>query len=409
MKILGNWSLCAVLVWMLGLGGTSAYGYAKPKRHTVFEIYAVASRDWWNGEENLYAYQPETDEIFRYSPLFAIATSPLAYLPPGVGHAIWKILNGAAFAGAMGYWLRRGILQKFSPNEIGVALLLSLPVGLLSLHTAQATMIMVGLMMVATVAISQDRWWLAGGLMAGATLIKVYPIAFAAVLAVVFWRQFSWRFAVCLAVGLLLPIFAQSPEYAFDQTLKWFGQLLAGAEINRERLKSLDGLLEILGLSLPRNVFLGLGAFAGLGVLVVTWVYHVRAAKRAETLSISLAWYIAWVLLFSPATEPVTFSILAAAIAWAIIVAFRRPGAWIDRGILAVSLFLIGPIQTDLVGKAGREWGGSFAAPTWGTLLFVAWLTMELVRFLISTRTAASSSPASSPARSTGRSEPGPG
>jgi len=407
-KILGNWLLCAAIVWVLSLTGSAIFGYLKPHGHSVFEIYAVASRGWWNSADNIYQYQAETDEIYRYSPLFAVVTSPLAYLPLGAGTALWKVFNTVIFAGSLWFWLRRGITHRLTSNELGVAFLLALPVALLSLHIGQATMLMVGLMMVANVAIHGNRWWLAAGLLAAATLVKVYPLAYAAVLGVVYWRQFSWRFLICLTVGLGLPLIAQSPAYAFDQTVHWFQQLGDGAEINRDRLKSLDRLLEIIGLPLPRRVFLGLGALAGLGVLGVTFVYHQFGVDRKETLSRCLAWYLAWVLLFSPGTEPVTFSILAPVLAWAILVAFRRPGAWFDRGLLAVSLFLVGPIQTDLVGKAGREFGGSFAAPTWGALLFVVWLTMELVRFLTSSRRASSNPPASLPGNSTGQTLPAP-
>jgi hypothetical protein len=81
---MGWWSrrggaLAAGAVWAGLVLGIAIHGFFYPRAHTVFDIYAPASRQWWAGE-NLYL--PGAD-YYRYSPLFAIAITP--FTPPAWG------------------------------------------------------------------------------------------------------------------------------------------------------------------------------------------------------------------------------------------------------------------------------------------------------------------------------------
>src|SRR5438876_1142030 len=70
-----------------------------------------------------------------------------------------------------------------------------------------------------------DHWTSAAGWLAGATLIKGYPLALALVLSVLFPRRFAWRFAAALALGLALPFAGGRPAAVVAQYGSWFAHL----------------------------------------------------------------------------------------------------------------------------------------------------------------------------------------
>jgi hypothetical protein len=257
---------------------------------------------------------------------------------------------------------------------------------------------MTGLVLLGLTAVTRERWWPAAGFLAAATLIKMFPLALAMVLAVLYWRKFPLRFAVALGVGLLLPLAAQSPEYALRQTGEWLHHVTGSLELNRDRLRSLDKLFELAGLEMNRHAFQALAAGAGAAVLAVgVWATR-RGLPRGEVLFLVGAWFSTWVLLYSPSSENATFSILGPFIAWAIVDAFRRPGAWVSRVWLLASLYLMCLAGGD-TGILTKSLFTKYPATTIGGVMFQLWLVADLRRRISSAGVeAAAPSPPASPA-----------
>ena len=69
--------------------------------HTVYPVLAEGSRLWWT-EQPLHGYIKDLEDIYRYSPTFAILYTPLACLPDWLGACLWSLLSIGLFVAAMG-------------------------------------------------------------------------------------------------------------------------------------------------------------------------------------------------------------------------------------------------------------------------------------------------------------------
>ncbi|QJW97787.1 glycosyltransferase family 87 protein [Frigoriglobus tundricola] len=262
------WPRTVATIWIIACLAIAVAAYLKPRGHTLFDIYVNGIRAWWAGED-LYGRQPDTNEFYRYSPAFAVVTGPLALLPPGAGNAAWKLSNAAVFALGLFVWCRRGAPWAPSADRTATVFLLALLHANGNLYNGQANLMLTGLVLLGLTAAARDRWWWAAGFLAAATLIKVFPLALALVFAVLFWRTFPARYLAALGAGLVAPLAAQRPDYAFGQLAEWGRHLASSTELNRDRLRSLDKLFEVLGAPIAPVAFAALAAGAGLAVLAV--------------------------------------------------------------------------------------------------------------------------------------------
>lgn len=366
-----NWPLFAVVVWVLGVVGVAVAGFLRPTSHTVYPIYAIAARDFLAGKPDLYRLQTETIEFFRYSPTFAVATIPFAVLSPAWGNALFMLLNGAAFACCLWVWVRHGLAWRPTPDQEAAIVLAAAVVVPISLATAQANLVMTGLLLLGMTAAARDRWWASAFCMAAAGLVKLYPLALALVMVVVFRRRFPLRFGVALALLLAVPFLCQETSYVVDRYIEWGDHLKVSDEYNRARLRNLSKLFELAGSPIPANIFRMMAVAAGGAVLLAGLVHDDRRVQLTRM----LGWFIAWSLLYSPGTENATYAILAPSAAEA----FVRIRWWPSRVLLGVVIMLAGPVNTDLFGKLGKQMGEQFAAPAVGAVLFQLWLVCELV------------------------------
>ncbi len=372
------WPRTVATIWVIACLAIAVEAYLKPRGHTLFDIYANGIRAWWAGAD-LYARQPDTNELYRYSPAFAVVTGPLALLPPGAGNAAWKLSNAAVFALGLFVWCRRGAPWAPSADRTATVFLFALLQAGGNLYNGQANLMMTGFLLLGLTAVVRDRWWWAAGLLAAATLMKVFPLALALVFAVLFWRTFPARYLAALGVGLVAPLVAQRPDYAMGQLAEWGRHLVSSTEINRERLRSLDKLFEIFGTPVGPAVFAALAAGAGLLVLAVgVWETRRGSPKGVLVFRVS-AWFVTWVVLFSPSSENATFSILSPFVAWALADAVTRPRTWAGRVWLFAALYLMGMATTD-AGGPFRHFFQSHCATTFGGLMFQAWLFADLMR-----------------------------
>lgn len=372
------WPRYALAVWVAASVFVAVDAYRNPRGHTLYPVYAIGVQNWWRGAD-LYPRQEETHELFRYSPAFAVAAGPFALLPPGTGNAAWKLFNIGAFALGLYVWAKRGPAGPLSAKRTAALFLVAVPVVMGNVYNGQANLLLMGFVLLALAAVARDRWWGAATALAAATLIKVFPVALALVLCVLYWRTLPVRFGAALAIGLAFPLVAQNPEYAARQTGEWLHHLSASTELNRDRLKSLDKLFEVAGAGVSRAAFQALAAGAGAVVLGVGVLAVLRREPRPAVLFQVGAWFVTWVVLFSPSSEAATFSVLGPFLAWATVEAFRRPRAWVERAWLVVCVYLVGPSDGD-TGKLTQWMFETYPATTLGAIGFQLWLFLDLAR-----------------------------
>jgi len=370
-----HWVATAVVTWVAITLALAIYGYHYPRTHTVYDVYELASRRWWAGED---LYLDSSQGHYRYSPLFAVGITPFALLPDSWGNALWRVFNSLIYVAGIASWARRALPGRRTSTQIAALLLLALPLSLQSLQNAQANLLMLGAVLLALSAAAEERWSSSAGWLALATLIKGYPLALAGILIVLYPRRFTLRFAAALAVGLLLPFAAQSPAVVAGNYASWFTHLSDSTSIMRERLRSIDHLFAIYGQPLAPRTFLWLQLSAGLAVLGLCAVHMRLVRDQRDRLAMTFLLFTAWVALFGPATESCTYVVVAPALAWLILDSFVEGASWASRLILIASLVLMGPIGTDVVGQTVRNFANEHGCKPIGALLFLSVLLLRL-------------------------------
>ena len=374
-----NWLALAALVWAAGVVALAIQGALQPHTRTVFDIYATAAKCWWAGED-MYVCRRDW---YRYSPLFAVGVSPLAMMPAGLGNALWKVLNALVFVAGVWVWLRHVVPGPTSRAVLGTALLLTLPGSVHSLHNGQATLLATGLCFLALAAAGRDRWWLAAGLVAAATLVKGYPLALALLLSALHFRAFAWRYAAVLGVGLLTPFLFQSPGVVADQYASWFRHLTESSDRNMARQRAVDHLLRNLGCTVAPAHFLVLSELAGVAVLGLCLAHARQTPDVRDRLARMSLLYLVWVVLFGPATESCSYAVVAPVVGWLLADAVGRGAGLTERVALTAALVLCGPVTTDLFGPTVREVADLKGAQPVGGLILLAcvlWRTASPLR-----------------------------
>jgi hypothetical protein len=79
-------------------------------------------------------------------------------------------------------------------------------------------------------------------------------------------------------------------------------------------------------------------------------------------------------MLFGPATEACTFVVIAPAIAWSLVDAYRTPGHRLSRLPLPIALLMMGPLVTDAAGATIRDFANGHGCQPLGALLYLGCL-----------------------------------
>jgi hypothetical protein len=308
-----------MLVWLGGLGLIVARVAIWPQRNNCFvEHYRPAGLNWLHGAP-LYAAQADT---CRYSPMMHALLAPFSLFSDRWGSAIWRVLLGATFLGAILYWVRAACPNMRTDPRWSFVVLCAVPLSIGSLNNGQANVPMTAAILIGAAAICQKRWNLAAAALALACLIKVYPIALVLLLIVVCSRQFAVRFAIALSIGLLLPFVLQDPVYVGQQYDRWLNNLEADDRSDwnlSEAYRDAWLLIRITGFPVDAHTYrliqMGTGCFIGLLCL---WMAR-RAVAQGELINRVVGLGCCWMTAFGPATESPTYILLSAPLAWLLV------------------------------------------------------------------------------------------
>jgi hypothetical protein len=327
---------------------------SKPRNHSDYLTFANPARNWLCGR-GLYLQEDAAGycDDFRYSPLVAVAVTPFALLPNPAGEVAWRLLNLGVLLGGLCWWARKVVTPTPTAKHLGLLLLLVLPLAAGNINNGQTNPLLLGLLLAAIACTTstkdrqagERRWNLASVLLALACLFKIYPIAVALLLVVVYPRQLGWRLALALLAGLLLPFALQYPQYVAQQYDIWFRYLL---HEDRQILpatatyRDLRLLIRVWIGPLPAPVYSAMQLLAAVGAAALCW-FGCRAGwpdRRLLPLLTGLG--CVWMTVFGVATESCTYMLTAATGGWALLQAWLEGRGLVVKGLLAGSygLFL---------------------------------------------------------------------
>lgn len=377
--------LAAALLVVMALGYVTVLRATKDFKQTDFTVYTAAANSVLRGGADLYRVTNERGWNYVYPPLFAIAMVPFAKIP-----LFWAILAWYAISVTLAAWavcMGVGMVRAQWPDGCGFWLYVLPPclIGwplISALTRGQATVLLLWLVTAAVFFAWKGRDGLGGACLAGAVVLKVFPVLLLAYFA---WRR-RWRLLMATTAGVVLGAFVLPAgvlgwQHNVSRLQEW-AQVVAEPALNLQAASQTAPLYsQLLDPVSSRNqslqaVLWRLGAAheappiaAGIGLGMVAVIILVGRSKRGHNELLVLCAVFAWMLLVSPVSENHYFVLLLMPLTALVSLAARSPDAttcWAAR--LAVILFA----ALNLMGKAIEYYGPL----CWGTLfLWAAILT----------------------------------
>jgi hypothetical protein len=368
-----SWARVAVIVWAVLLGLVCVRSVLQPDSHDCYKpFYEPAGRNWLGGED---LYQAKSATC-RYSPLVNALFAPLALTPTPVGGVIWRAVNAFAFLGGLFWWLRAVAPPTWTRAHWAWMFLLVAPLSIPTINCAQANPLLAGLVLAGTAAAMRERWNWAAIFVAGACLLKIYPIALALLFIVVVPRRFTPRFVIALAAGLALPFLMQDPFWVAKQYANWWTSLCIDDRTQwpfETCYRDLWLLLRFYHWPVNYHGYVVIQLLIAAVAAAVCWASRWWAARpRVEVLNTAFGLAVCWMTVCGPSTEGGGYVLVAPTLAWAFLESWRlRSPLWV-RGLLLASTvaFTVGVLAC-LVPRSS-EWMAYGPHPLGGLFLLLA-------------------------------------
>jgi hypothetical protein len=339
-----EWLKRALALWVILAIGVAIKCLVQPSSHTVFPVFAVGARSWW-ADISLYVRCVEQD-LFRYSPTFAVAMTPFGLLPHWAGGVLWGIASTALLVWTVRVFLREILPGDWPPQREALLLTLVLIGSARGIWSGQSNALLISLAMWACVAIARRQWWLAAFLLAGPVFMKLWPIALALLLMACWPRQLIGRF--CAAAGVLaaVPFLTRPFATVCWQYSGWFAMLRSTQQERWHGYRDAWTIWEYLQTPVPYNVYEMLQVETGLAVLAwCLWQRQALGPTRRLLASVFSIW-VGWQLFLGPGSERLTYLIVAPTMAWVLLTSLAEKrlrvlavAAWLLATLLSMGAF----------------------------------------------------------------------
>jgi hypothetical protein len=151
---------------------------------------------------------------------------------------------------------------------------------------------------------------------------KIYPIAFALLLVVIFPKELSVRLLLGLVGLFAVSLLLQKPSYVLKEYGSWFANLTSDRRRELEyygRWRDFYLLLRLIGIPISGVSWTIVQVIAGVIAATICLVGTIRRWPLVTLLFCAMSLAIVWMLLFGPATEAATYMLLAVPSAYLLI------------------------------------------------------------------------------------------
>ena len=324
-----------------------------------FEIFRTASRHLVSGQDLYAEYPAEHTDRFKYSPTFALLFEPFAWLPWPLALLGWNLLNALVLFVA--------VERVLPPRRAQLAQGLLLLEVLRGMQNAQSNALVAALIVLAFVAMEQQRSWRAAFAVALGVCVKIFPLA---ALTFAIARRRAIRTGVAAAVVgaalVALPLLLLSPAALAAQYASWRG--VESTDAQQRWFSAMELLHRTTGLSLPNWPI----QLAGTFVLLAPLALRRERWDDARFRLLYLCSVLLYVVLFNHQAERASYLIaFTGATIWFASEPFARWRMWL-YGAAMVSI----PVMSTLVPGA---WLRTQAATTYRLALpcLAIWLVIQ--------------------------------
>jgi hypothetical protein len=360
-----------------------------PIQRTDFTVYQLAGQAVLDGAD-IYQVRNVRGWAYVYPPPFAILMTPFALLSVFWGALIWYLISVALIIWALVMCVRT-VRSAFSVDG-HLLILLIVPIVLLlvwfmsGLTRGQASVLLMWLVLAAFCWHWEGHELRGGACLAGAVLLKVFPIV---LLGYFVWRR-KWKFlfatfATITVGGLILP----GAVFGFKRNLAYWeswGRTIARPALANESERAQSGLNEqLLDPQKSRNQSLmavlsrltnnsfawGATVFVALAMAGAMWVVGRKTGEKYELLIGSAV--MTWMLLVPPVSETHYFILLLLPLMALLVVAITDP----DETTKRISRWTLIVFCTLVIASAGIRQFEIVGVPCWSTLM--VWVAQLLV------------------------------
>jgi alpha-1,2-mannosyltransferase len=244
---------------------------------------------------------------FVYAPQCALVFVPWAMLPKPYGEIVWSWTILAVLAVGV-FRLTRMVSHDDRWFLISTVVTAAISAG--CARNGQATLIITGLMLLATVELKAEHWWRATVLLALAFAFK--PVSFVMILLVaVIYRPMMWRLAVATLFVGIAPFLVARPEYALTQCVAFYeNSHIAFKDGETGYWAHIYGMLKVFGLDLPSPIQQTGRVVFAVGTLAACWL-AARKLPQDRGLFFLFAFSNCYLMLFNSRTEGSTYAMVA--------------------------------------------------------------------------------------------------
>ncbi len=183
---------------------------------THYNNYVIFKSSFFHFMQNLDLYAPypkEHYDLFKYSPSFALFMGLIAWMPNWLGLALWNLVNVFVLIFAINK------LPSINPNKKLVFGLLAIQETVTAVMNSQSNVLIVGLLVLAWIALENNRWWHAAIFISLTVFIKIFGLIFFAI----FLLYPKWWKGILPAFFSMLVLFAiPIPFIGFHKLLEQY-------------------------------------------------------------------------------------------------------------------------------------------------------------------------------------------
>lgn len=291
-------------VW-LGLAiGMCTVVLLDQKERSVTPSYRKAAINWFESKP---LYNMKGSD-FIYFPQAALAFAPWGFLPRPVGEVFWRCSILTIFALGV-----RRLTSSCGGNESWqlITTISAALIGAGCVRNGQSTLMIAGLMMLATVDASEKKWWRSSLLISLAFAFKPLALVLLLLLAGTYLPML-WRIAICMIFVALAPFLTQSPDYVISQFRDCFENSRIAFDLGESgHWAQFFGMLKVFGLDCDSK----LQQFVRLTTAILTWITCRWVIRKLPSQRSAVSLYglaACYIMLFNSRTEGSTYAMVGA-------------------------------------------------------------------------------------------------